>query len=113
MNDHAYNDFPNRNQSHLHPTRHCSVAIDPKLLEILRCPLTKQSLKHVSEDRIEELNSRISSGEVHYEDGTLVREAIVEGLITANGTRIYRIDAGIPIMLHGRSIPLQDSTSPD
>ncbi len=88
------------------------MSIDVKLLEILRCPLTKQSLYPLSSDRLDDINAKILSGDVRYEDGSIVSETIEEGLVTANETRIYRIDSGIPIMLHEQSIRLQ-TAAPD
>ena len=85
------------------------MPIDPKLLEILRCPLTKQSLSVATVETLTELNQKITSGEVQYTDGTAVDETLSEGLITENGKRVYRIDAGIPIMLHAKSITLTNS----
>ncbi len=89
------------------------MPIDSKLLEILRCPLTKQALFVLSQEKIDELNQKISAGDIHYEDGTIVNETINEGLITANGNRVYRVDAGIPIMLHGQSVSLKESKPTD
>ena len=82
------------------------MSIDSKLLEILRCPLTKQSLSPLTKEKMDKLNSKISMREVHYEDGTVVEDGIEEGLITENGNRIYRVESGIPIMLHKQSIPV-------
>ena len=60
-------------------------------------------------ETLTELNQKITSGEVQYADGTTVDEALNEGLVTENGKRIYRIDAGIPIMLYAKSITLTNS----
>ena len=60
-------------------------------------------------ETLTELNQKITSGEVRYADGTTVDEALNEGLVTENGKRIYRIDAGIPIMLYAKSITLTNS----
>ena len=60
-------------------------------------------------ETLTELNQEITSGEVQYADGTTVDETLSEGLVTENGKRIYRIDAGIPIMLHAKSITLASS----
>ena len=82
------------------------MSIDSKLLEILRCPLTKQSLSPLTKEKIDEINSKISMREIYYEDGTVVEDSIEEGLITENGNRIYRVESGIPIMLYKQSIPV-------
>jgi uncharacterized protein YbaR (Trm112 family) len=80
------------------------MPIDRKLLEILRCPVTKQDLHYLSESQIEKINASIDAGELNYADGSAISEPLVEGLITANGVRVYRIDDGIPIMLEDQSI---------
>ncbi len=85
------------------------MSIDSKLLAILRCPLTKQSLAVLSNEKIAEINALIETGTLQYADGTDIESQIEQGLITANGNRIYRIDSGIPIMLQGKSIPLPKS----
>jgi len=85
------------------------VPIDSTLLEILRCPLTKQSLSALTSAQIDRINQRILAGELNYADGTTVDKAIDEGLITENGLRAYRIDDGIPVMLHHQSITLSES----
>ena len=80
------------------------MPIEPKLLEVLRCPVTKQSLSLLTERQLREINQKITSGDLTYVDGTVVDSEISEGLITNNGNWIYRIDSGIPIMLQGKSI---------
>ncbi len=83
------------------------LPIDPKLLEIIRCPVTKVSLYPLTSDQLEKLNRQISARQVQYADGSEVDQELADGLITATGTRIYRIDSGIPIMLEERCIPIQ------
>ena len=83
------------------------MPIDPKLLEIIRCPVTKIALFLLKAEQLENLNSQISAGEVLYADGSVVEEKLTDGLITANGNRVYRIESGIPVMLEERSIPMQ------
>ena len=81
------------------------MPIDSKLLEILRCPVTKQSLSMLSSDQLHRLNTRIAAGAVSYADGEMVESELMEGLITESGSIIYRIDSDIPVMLEERSIP--------
>lgn len=90
------------------------MPIDRKLLEILRCPVTKQDLHYLSEEQIEKINASIDAGELSYADNSAISEPLTEGLITANGVRVYRIDDGIPIMLEDQSIVVdQMSASSD
>jgi uncharacterized protein YbaR (Trm112 family) len=80
------------------------MAIDKKLLEILRCPITKQPLKLLDSTHLETLNRLISEGEMCWADGTAVTEPITEALVTDNQTTIYEVEDGIPVMLEDRSL---------
>ncbi|KAA3630848.1 MAG: Trm112 family protein [Proteobacteria bacterium] len=80
------------------------MAVDAKLLEILRCPITKQTLSLLSPERLADLNERIERGEVRHLDGSPVEAPIQAALITANGKTIYKIEDDIPIMLEDLSI---------
>lgn len=80
------------------------MAVDRKLLDILCCPITGQSVEPLSRDRLKRLNALIEQGEVAYIDGTQITDALGEALITANGERIYPVDDGIPVMLEERCI---------
>jgi len=83
------------------------MPVDKKLLEILRCPVTKLPLTPLSKDRIRKLNQHISDKEVNYVDGGVVDKPIQEALITQNDRTIYRVDDGIPIMLEDQGIPTE------
>lgn len=80
------------------------MSINTNLLEILRCPTTKQPLSILSKEQLGTINQAISAGNVHYADGSVVDRELDDGLITNNGNWIYRVDAGIPIMLQAQSI---------
>lgn len=78
--------------------------MDRKLLDILCCPVTKRPLQLLPAQELETLNQRIHDGQVHYMDDSSVTTPLDEALITDNGSRIYRVDDGIPVMLEERSI---------
>jgi uncharacterized protein YbaR (Trm112 family) len=80
------------------------MAVDAKLLEILRCPVTKQRLSLLSPDKLDALNARIAAGEVRHLDGTPVERELPAALITENGNTVYKIEDDIPIMLEDLSI---------
>jgi uncharacterized protein len=75
------------------------MAIDPRLLEILCCPLTRQPLQMMDAQRLGKLNAAIEAGGVKQADGESVKSPWKEALITANGSRAYRVDDGIPVLL--------------
>ena len=80
------------------------MSIDKKLLEILCCPSTKVPVKRLPKAKLKLLNDYIAQGEVHYVDGSPVKEALDDALITENDTTVYRIDDGIPVMLEDKGI---------
>ena len=80
------------------------MPIDSKLLEILRCPVTKQQVYVMSEEQLTAINDEISLGNVLQADGSTIEKSIREGLITENKNRVYRIEKNIPIMLEDESI---------
>ncbi|ODU40699.1 Trm112 family protein [uncultured Aquimonas sp.] len=80
------------------------MALDPRLLEILCCPLTRQPLQMLDAQRLAALNAAIAAGSVKQADGQVLAQAWKEGLITANGSRAYRIDDGIPVLLADEAV---------
>ena len=80
------------------------MPIDRKLLEILRCPITKQQVFPLSDVQLATINTEIASGHVLQVDGSAVTKPIKEGLITENRNRVYRVEQDIPIMLEDESI---------
>jgi len=81
------------------------MSIDPKLLHILRCPVTKQKLKAASDKEIELLNQLVTNQSLQHLDGSTVSESISTALVTENRQTIYKIANGIPVMLEDQSIP--------
>ena len=83
------------------------MSIDPKLLHILRCPVSKQKLNSVSQDDLNSLNLRISEESLLHIDGSLVSEPLTAALTTENRHTIYKVINGIPVMLENQSIPAE------
>ena len=84
-----------------------SMPIDPKLLDILCCPISKQPVFPLSEEKLAAVNAAIATGQVTQANNTVVATPLGEGLITKNKQRIYRIDDGIPVMLEEESIAVE------
>ena len=80
------------------------MAIDRKLLEILCCPVTRVPVERLAPAKLLAVNRAIREGGVRYTDGSPVEAELAEALVTANGTTIYTVDDGIPIMLEERAI---------
>ncbi len=82
------------------------MAIDGKLLEILRCPETQQTLTAAGDDVIADLNRRISEGQLVNRGGDQVDEPIDGGLVRDDGLYLYPIRDDIPEMLIESGIAL-------
>jgi uncharacterized protein YbaR (Trm112 family) len=80
------------------------MSVDRKLLEILVCPVTKQPVSMLPPGKLEALNRKIAAGEVQNHGGNTLEEPLGEALITANGSAIYPVSDGIPVMLEDESI---------
>ncbi|MDH3269868.1 MAG: hypothetical protein OEN56_00960 [Gemmatimonadota bacterium] len=81
--------------------------IDPKLLDILVCPETKQPLRVADEGLLAKLNASIEAGSLTNRGGESVTSPIPEALVREDGSALYPVRDDIPIMLIDESIPLQ------
>jgi uncharacterized protein YbaR (Trm112 family) len=80
------------------------MSVDPRLLEILCCPVSKVPVVRLGKQQLAALNAAIAQGGVLNVSGHAVSEAFTEGLITQDGKVIYRVDDGIPVMLPDEGI---------
>ena len=80
------------------------MPVDGKLLEILCCPVSKVSLKFLSEKKLDKLNAAIATGDALYIGGEKVTKALSEALVTEDDKVIYAVDDGIPVLLEEEGI---------
>ncbi len=80
------------------------MPVDPKLLEILCCPVSKTPLQRLDENRLDKLNAAITAGETLYVDGSKVEKNLTEALITGDMKVIYPVKDSIPILLEEHGI---------
>ena len=80
------------------------MPIDRKLLEILRCPVTKQQVFPLTEQQLTSINLAIEAGNLLRADGSAIDNSLEEALVTENKNRVYRIEQNIPVMLEDESI---------
>jgi len=83
------------------------VSVDPKLLEILVCPITKVSVQVLGKRKLAALNRAIAEGGVKHLGGETVDTPLDEALVTGDGRTVYRVDDGIPVMLEDLAIPTE------
>ncbi len=79
--------------------RMCMIA--PDLLEILRCPETRQTLALASAETLAGLNARLPLAN---RAGEQIHTPILAGLVRLDQTLLYPIRDGIPILLVEESI---------
>ncbi len=79
------------------------------LLAILCCPETKQEVSLLDQTVVEQLNKRISKGELRTKGGQPVTEQIDGGLLRTDRTVAYPIRDQIPIMLIEEGILMEKS----
>lgn len=82
-------------------------AMDKRLLTILRCPVSHKGLSVLKKDKLEKVNAAIAAGEVATHDGVRIAEPLAEALITDDGKRLYPVNDGIPVLLEGESITME------
>ncbi len=81
--------------------------MDKRLLTILRCPVTHKELSIAKNATVSEVNSAIDSGKLTNRDGQLLNERLDEALITDDGKVLYPVTNGIPVLLEGESINME------
>lgn len=80
--------------------------IEPKLLAVLRCPVTGEGLELAEKKLIERLNAAIQRGALRDGQDQKITQLIEAGLVTGKGDRLYPIRGSIPIMIADESIEL-------
>ncbi|MEX0828908.1 MAG: Trm112 family protein [Nitrospirales bacterium] len=79
------------------------------LLKILCCPETKQDLRLLEPNLVEQLNQQIEKGELQTIGGQPVTEKIDGGLLRRDETVVYPIRDQIPVMLIEEGILIEKS----
>jgi uncharacterized protein YbaR (Trm112 family) len=80
--------------------------MDKRLLSILCCPVTHKGLETAKNDLLSKLNSAISAGAIENRDGQTLVDTLKEALVTDDGKILYPINDGIPVLLEGESVLL-------
>lgn len=84
------------------------MPIDRELLDILRCPETRQTLTLADAALLADLNARIAAGTLVSRGGETINEPLDAGLVREDGTILYPVRDEIPEMLIDSGIKLGD-----
>ncbi len=82
------------------------MPLDPILLEILRCPETRQTLTEADAAFVDDLNRRIAEGSVVDRAGQVVSEPVDGALLREDGAWLYVIRDQTPDMVIDRALPV-------
>jgi len=80
--------------------------MDKKLLSILCCPVTHKGLALARRDTLESINKAIGDGKLLNRDGAVLEDSLTEALVTDDGKLMYPVNDGIPVLLEGESVAL-------
>lgn len=81
--------------------------MDKRLLTILRCPVSHKGLSVLKKDKLARINTAIQAGDLVNHDGAKLADALDEALVTDDGKRVYPVADGIPVLLEGESISME------
>jgi len=81
--------------------------LPPDLLDLLRCPVSRVRLRTADDALLQRANAAIAVGKVVDRSGEIVGEPLTAGLVTEDGSRLYRIDDGIVRLLVDGAIELE------
>ena len=81
--------------------------MDKRLLAILQCPITRKGLSLAKPATLKSVNAAIESGALCNRDGETLSEPLTEALLTDDGKVLYPVASGIPVLLEGESVNME------
>jgi uncharacterized protein YbaR (Trm112 family) len=82
--------------------------IDPEFLAFLVCPTTRQPLREATDAELAAANAAIGQGQVRNRGGNPVSCSLSLGLVTTDGSWLYPVQDGIPILLSSEAISVSE-----
>ncbi len=80
--------------------------MNKRLLAILCCPVTHKGLSLARPELLQKINTAIGEGNLVNRDGAELSGTLDEALITDDGKIMYPVNDGIPVLLEGESVGL-------
>jgi uncharacterized protein YbaR (Trm112 family) len=81
--------------------------MDKRLLAILHCPVTHKGLAKAKPATLNSVNAAIAAGELSNRDGHTLLDPLDDALLTDDGKVLYPVADGIPVLLEGESINME------
>lgn len=70
-----------------------------RLVGILRCPETMQTVREATSEELQGMNRRILAGKIFSRKGVLRTHTLEGGLLRADAGLLFPVENGIPVML--------------
>ena len=80
--------------------------MDKRLLSILCCPVSHKGLAVADKGLLSDVNTAIEEGNLHNRDGAALSARLDEALVTDDGKMLYPVNDGIPVLLEGECVSL-------
>ena len=80
--------------------------IDPLLLPLLCCPLSRQPLVPAPPELLARLEAERAAGTLRNRAGEPLAERVEEGLVRADGALFFPVRSGIPLLMADESVVL-------
>ena len=81
--------------------------MDPNLLKIICCPVTREKLSIATSKQLDFINAEIANSNLTKLDGSIAEKPQSKALINAAKTLLYPIEEGIPILLETEAIQVK------
>ena len=81
--------------------------MDPNLLKIICCPVTRGKLSKATPKQLALINAEIANSSLKKLDGSIVAKPQSKALINATKTLLYPVEEGIPILLETAAIQVK------
>ncbi len=82
--------------------------MDPKLLDIICCPVFREKLSFVTSKELQVINTAIGSKIIKKLDGSVAKDTVTNALINSSKTLLYLIEDDIPVLLNDAAIELKE-----
>ena len=81
--------------------------MDPNLLNIICCPVTRGKLSIATPEQLALINAEIANSTLKKLDGSIAEKPQSKALINATKTLLYPIEEDIPILLEKEAIEVK------
>jgi uncharacterized protein YbaR (Trm112 family) len=82
--------------------------MDPKLLDIICCPVFREKLSFVTPKELQVINTAIGSKTIKKLGGSVAKDIVTNALINSSKTLLYPIEDDIPVLLDDAAIELKE-----